>query len=226
MDLIKTLSALGLGTITSLHPCLIILNITALTAICGPMRKTAQMIFGTASFILGRTLSYVIIGSLIAAGALAAPETISFLKYYFTEFLGPLCIIVGMIISGMFGKSISASPLLQVTPGRGILHLGSLCILGAIHAVSFCPSSAGIYFGVLLPMASNPVQLLALNIFYGIGTGIPILVMVITAMGGKKVLIRQQKYHAAFEFWFPKITGGLLILLGIYLTLERVFEVW
>ncbi len=226
MDLIKSFSALGLGAVTSLHPCLIILNITALTAICGPMRKTALMLSGGVSFILGRTLSYVIIGILITAGALAAPETISFLKYYFNEFLGPLCIIVGMILAGMFGKSVSASPVAQIKSGRGILHLGSLFLLGIIHAVSFCPSSAGLFFGVLMPMASNPVQLLQLNIFYGIGTGIPILVMVITAIGGKKVLIRQPKYHAAFEFWFPKVTGGILILLGVYLTLVRVFEVW
>jgi cytochrome c biogenesis protein CcdA len=49
-------------------------------------------------------------------------------------------------------------------------------LLGALFALAFCPYSAVLFFGVLIPLALKSTGGVALPAVFAIGTGLPVLV--------------------------------------------------
>ena len=49
-------------------------------------------------------------------------------------------------------------------------------LLGVVFALAFCPYSAVLFFGVLVPLALRSTGGVALPAVYAIGTGLPVLV--------------------------------------------------
>ena len=76
----------------------------------------------------------------------------------------------------------------RISLGRGGGRLSSLgarvadwgmiggFLLGALFAFAFCPYSAALFFGVLIPLALKSAGGVALPAIYAIGTGLPVLV--------------------------------------------------
>ncbi len=50
-------------------------------------------------------------------------------------------------------------------------------LLGAIFALAFCPYSAVLYFGVLIPLALKSAGGISFPAVYALGTGLPVLVL-------------------------------------------------
>ena len=50
-------------------------------------------------------------------------------------------------------------------------------LLGAVFALAFCPYSAVLFFGVLIPLALKSTGGIGLPAVYAIGTGLPVLVI-------------------------------------------------
>jgi cytochrome c biogenesis protein CcdA len=97
--------------------------------------------------------------------------------------------------------------------------------LGAVFALSFCPVSAAIFFGMLVPLAAKHRSVLALPGVYGIATGLPVaLLAIVIAFGATRV---GDAFRAAtrFERWARPATGVVFIAVGIYETLRGVFGV-
>jgi len=46
-------------------------------------------------------------------------------------------------------------------------------VLGLVFALAFCPTSAGLFFGGLIPLALKSNSAILLPILYGIGTALP-----------------------------------------------------
>jgi cytochrome c biogenesis protein CcdA len=105
---------------------------------------------------------------------------------------------------------------------RGLWGAG---LLGVLFALSFCPISAALFFGSLIPLAVSNESGVLLPAVYGAGTGLPVLVVSIAvALGARSVGATFRKL-AAFEKWARRVTGGVFVLVGIYLTLVYVFGV-
>lgn len=225
MDTIYAVAALSLGIATSLHPCLALLNLGAFSLICGPVDRSLKMIAGGLLFILGRVTGYIGVALLFMAGAAFSPQAAQSLRYYGNALMGPLFIIMGMIISGLLGTSRSARAFIEMKARSGFFHYISLFVLGIIHAVSFCPVSAGFFFGILLPLSSEHNSFIV-NIFsYGIGTGLPLFILIIMTASGKNIISRYSKHQALLERWIKPVSGAVVIVIGIYLTLSRVFNI-
>lgn len=225
MDLFYVFASLSLGVVTALHPCLALLNLGAFSIICGPFVQSVRMIIGGLLFVLGRVAGYIGIGLLFMAGAAFSPQAAQLLRYYGNTLMGPLFIIIGMIIIGMFGSLKSAKALLQIKSQTGFVQYISLIFLGIIHAISFCPVSAGFFFGILMPLSSENNSLIANMSFYGLGTGLPLLVIIFLTAGGKKFLYGHSENRERIEFWIKTLSGAVVIVIGIYLTLDRVFNI-
>jgi hypothetical protein len=225
MDFLYAFASLSLGVVTSLHPCLALLNLGAYSIICGPMVQPVRMIIGGSLFIVGRIAGYIGIALLFMAGAIFSPQSAQLLRYYGNTLMGPLFIIIGMIISGMLGSSKSAKAFIQIRSRTGILQNLSLIFLGIIHAISFCPVSAGFFFGILMPLSSENNSLIANISFYGLGTGLPLLVIIFLTASGKKFLYGHSENRERIEFWIRTLSGAVVIVIGIYLTLDRVFNI-
>ena len=93
-------------------------------------------------------------------------------------------------------------------------------------AVSFCPVSAGLFFAVLVPLAISRGSAVLYPAAYGVGTGVPVLVVVMLAATGIKAVERKLADKRWVAQWLQRGAGGLLIAIGILYTLDHVYQLF
>ncbi len=219
-------SALWLGILTSISPCPLAMNITAISyvgrRVDNPMRVLGAGLFYTA----GRALTYTVLGALLVASLLAAPRLSHMLQKYMNLALGPLLIIIGMVLLELISFSSRGG---GVSEGmqRKVDRFGmwGALLLGIVFALSFCPVSAALFFGSLLALAVRHGSGVILPAVYGIGTGLPVLVFAILIASGTNRIGKAYDSLAAFEFWARRITGIVFIAAGIYYSLTYIFGI-
>jgi threonine/homoserine/homoserine lactone efflux protein len=96
--------------------------------------------------------------------------------------------------------------------------------LGLLFAVSFCPVSAALFFGSLLPLAVERQSTIVLPTVFGVGTALPVLLFAILLAAGAKSVGAVFQQLTRFEWWARQATGIALLLIGLYLTLHHVFR--
>ncbi|MFC1905450.1 aromatic aminobenezylarsenical efflux permease ArsG family transporter [Chloroflexota bacterium] len=176
---VPVLSALFLGLITAITPCPLATNIAAIAYISRRVTDRKYAVLTGALYTLGRIFSYSLIGILIVVLGLEIPGVALFLQNIGEQVLGPILIVVGLLMLFIdkfsFGKG-----------GGGLAALGGKVadcgmlggfLLGVIFALAFCPYSAVLYFGVLLPLALKTTGGIALPSIFAIGTSLPVLII-------------------------------------------------
>jgi threonine/homoserine/homoserine lactone efflux protein len=170
-------------------------------------------------------LAYMILGAMIAAGALSIPKLSYFLQKYMNALLGPILVMVGMFLLDMIRISASGPGLSEKLQKRadryGIWGAG---FLGFLFALSFCPLSGVLFFGSLIPLAIQHQSGIVMPTIYGIGTALPAFVCSIMIAMGAGYMGRIFDKLTAFERWARRITGAIFILVGIYITLVYIFR--
>ena len=98
--------------------------------------------------------------------------------------------------------------------------------LGGLFALSFCPVSAALFFGSLFPLTMKSGNSVVMPSIYGVGTGIPVLGFALLIAFGSKALSGAFNRITRLELWARRVTGAVFILVGVYYTLNYVFEVF
>jgi cytochrome c biogenesis protein CcdA len=175
---IPVLSALLLGLITAISPCPMATNIAAIAYVSRKVKERRYAVITGALYTLGRMFSYSIIGILIIVVGLEIPGLATFLQDFGEQVLGPLLIVVGviMLIADRIPLSLRGGRLSAI--GGKVADRGMVggFLLGALFALAFCPYSAVLFFGVLIPLSLKSAGGVTLPAVYAIGTGLPVLV--------------------------------------------------
>jgi len=183
---IPVLSALFLGLITAISPCPMATNIAAIAYVSRRATERRYAVITGALYTLGRMVSYSIIGILIIVVGLEIPGVATFLQDFGEKILGPLLIVIGllMLIIDRFSFGLGGGKLASL--GGKVADRGMLggFLLGVIFALAFCPYSAIIFFGVLIPLALKSTGGVTLPAVFAIGTGLPVLVFGILISAG------------------------------------------
>lgn len=220
-------SAFWLGILTAISPCPLASNIAAVSFISRGSTKNSRIVISGSLYALGRVLAYAGLGSLLAAGLLNSPEISRFLQKYMNQALGPILILVGLLLLGwlQLGFSlpiIGAEKLQAQAEKRGLLWAFPI---GMLFALSFCPVSAGLYFGALLPLLIKFKSWLILPLAYGIGTSLPVVVFAFLMVSGSQMLSRAFSGSQRLHSWFSSLVGTVFIGAGIYYCLAYIYEV-
>jgi cytochrome c biogenesis protein CcdA len=183
---IPVLSALLLGLITAISPCPLATNIAALAYVSRRATERRYAVMTGALYTLGRMFSYSVIGVIIIVAGLEIPGVASFLQDFGEQVLGPLLIVVGVIMLSINRISLNLGGGKLSSIGGKVADWGMIggFLLGALFALAFCPYSAVIFFGVLIPLALKSAGGVALPAVYAIGTGLPVLVFGILLSAG------------------------------------------
>jgi len=175
---IPALSALLLGLITAISPCPMATNIAAIAYISRRVTDRKYAIITGALYTLGRMFSYSVLGILIVVIGLEIPGVAALVQDIGEQVIGPLLIVAGliMLIIDRFSFGQGGGKLTLV--GGKVADWGMIggFLLGAIFAVAFCPYSAVLFFGALIPLALSSSGGIMLPAVYAIGTGLPVLV--------------------------------------------------
>lgn len=221
-----TVAALWLGILTSVSPCPLATNIAAISYIGRRVERPSLVLITGLLYTLGRTVVYVALAVLIVASLLAIPRLSLFLRHYMDLILGPLLILVGMFLLELISFKRSGGGIDEKTRQRvdnsGVW--GGL-LLGMLFALSFCPTSAALYFGSLIPLAADHGSRVLLPLTYGIGTALPVVVFAVLIAAGAQYVSRAFNVLSKVELWARRFTGAAFIGIGIYYCLRYVYGV-
>ena len=212
-----TISAIWLGLLTSISPCPLAANIAAMSYISRELGSTRRVLLSGFLYSLGRTVAYVLLAAAIVAGITSIPGLSFFLQRYVNQWVGPVLIVMGILLMEWIvlpwsGRGVSSHA------GNWMARRGSLgaFLLGGLLALAFCPVSAALFFGSLIPLALQSKLGVTLPFIYGIGTGLPVLVFAIAIAAGITSLSRWFNKLTQLELYMRKITGAIFILVGAY----------
>lgn len=220
-SILAVMPAAWLGFLCSISPCPLATNIAAISFVSRKVGKVGAVLGAGVLYTLGRTVAYAVVGILLIGGLSAAPEMSHLLQKYMNLLTGPLLILVAMVLLDMLKLRIPSTfgmgnAMQKMVEKAGVF---GAFLLGSLFALSFCPSSAALFFGSLLPLAIKMESGFVLPGIFGIATGLPVLLFAfLLAFSANKV---GQAYNrlAKLECWAQRITGGLFLLLGIVMTL-------
>jgi cytochrome c biogenesis protein CcdA len=219
------LSAFWLGVMTAVSPCPLATNIAAISFVGRQVGNDKGVLFSGLLYALGRTLVYVVLGFALASGLMAGGELSRFLQKYLNDLLGPVLILLGMALLGMLGSSasfnlINAEKLQKKAVDKGIWFA---LPIGIVFALSFCPVSAGLFFGALMPLSVKSGSSFILPCVYGIGTALPVIFFSFIIAFGGEYLGKAFNCLTKVEIWFRRVAGILFILAGIYYCLTHIY---
>ena len=225
-SLIPGFSAIWFGILTSISPCPLTTNIIATTYIGKQIKDSYGTLIAGFFYTIGRALAYVVISFIIVFSLLSVPEISFFLQENMNKILGPLLIIAGLFVLEILSFSLGGFSLSENFQKR--LGAGSIvgaCILGFIFALSFCPISAALFFGSIIPLSLKYESRLVLPFLYGVGTAFPVLLFSLIISYSSRIAGNFFNKLTAVELWLRRITGLLFLIIGIYFCMKYIFRI-
>ncbi len=220
-------TAIWLGILTSISPCPLATNIAAISYIGNRVDKPGLVFATGLLYTFGRTVAYLLLGIVLVTSLISAPYLSNWLQKYMTMILGPILILVGMVLLGLIGQGltgfVSSESIRKRAERMGLWGAG---LLGFVFALSFCPVSAAIFFGSLLPIAVSAQSAVLYPTIYGIGTALPVVLFSVVIASSAYSLARFFDKVMQFEVWARRITGILFIGIGIYFSIRYIFKLF
>lgn len=224
--IIGTASALWLGILTSISPCPLATNIAAISYIGRRVGNSRQVFLTGLLYTIGRTLAYLGLAFVLVASVLSVPQISLFLQKYMHMVLGPILIVVGMFLLGLIELNMGGGGM-----GNGLqkrvdaMGIWGALLLGIVFALTFCPTSAALFFGSLVPLSLKMNSSVTLPVVYGAGTALPVMVFAVLLATSAQSVGKAFNILSKIEWWARMITGWVFILVGVYFALKYVFEV-
>ena len=220
------LTALWTGVITSVSPCPLGTNIAALTYISkhSGTHRLAVLTHGL-FYALGRALAYIVIGFLIVKSLLSAPTFSFFMQRYGNQVLSPILVLAGMYMLDMFGRGFEGFNFFDFSKFKAKAGAFSSLLMGFMFALAFCPISAALYFGVIIPLAAKNPAPFSLPLLYGLGTALPVAAIAVVLDLGFKKMSAVASLAGKFQAYAKPVTAWVFIACGVYLGLKYIFAV-
>jgi len=223
--LVGLASALWLGVLTSISPCPLATNIAAMSFIGRRVGSSRRVFVSGLLYTVGRMLVYVFLAMIIVTSLLSVREISLWLQEYMNKILGPLLILVGMVLVELIALPVSSggwvSRMQKRAESFGLLGAG---LLGMVFALSFCPVSAALYFGSLIPLCAGAGSIALLPAIYGVGTALPVVLFASLIAFGAGSVGKAFDRLTLIERWARRVTGVVFILVGIYYCLTYIFK--
>ncbi len=216
-------AAIWLGILTSISPCPLATNIAAISYVGRRVEKTRLVLAAGLLYTAGRALAYTCVAVLVTQSLQMIPSVSMFLQKYMNLFIGPLLIGVGVLLTGVLNLSFGGAGVGNRMEER-VNRMGVMgaAFLGIVFALAFCPVSAGLFFGALVPLAlkSNTIWMSSL---FGVGTALPVIAFAIILAFSAHMIGAAFKKLTTIDLWARRITSAAMIIIGLYLTLRHNF---
>lgn len=226
--LIAAGSAVWLGILTSISPCPLATNIAAITYVSKRVARPGLVLMSGLLYMLGRMISYFVVAILVIESLFSSPSLSMFLQQNVNRILGPVMLVVGVLIIDFFpwpwvGRGFPFFARLQGSVDRlGIWGAG---LLGLVFALTFCPLSAALFFGSLIPVSVKFESSVLLPSLYGIGTALPVVVFAVILAFAANRLSKAFDAMTAIEKWMRRLTSVVFIVIGAYYCLSYTFGI-
>ena len=212
------LTAFLLGLIVALHPCPLAANVAAMGYLARDMHDRRRVLVRGLVYTAGRVLAYSVLGIVLIAvfrGSGGTEAVGRWFGQWGERLLAPVLIIVGCYF--LFGRFIHKHEHCPDVPvrGRKFRGLWGSLLLGVLLALSFCPESAIVYFGMLMPLSARSSGGYFLPVVFSVATSLPAVVLAwAVAYGVSGTSVVRNRMHAV-QRWINTIVGLLFVGAGV-----------
>ena len=215
---ITIVAASFIGLMTAISPCPLATNITAIAYTSKRIDNSKHTLLVGLLYTLGRMFTYVLLASLIVWFGINTQSIALFLQRYGEKILGPLLILIGLVMLDILKfhfvkESKKLNSLKEKLANKGFL--GSF-LLGVIFALAFCPFSAVLFFGMLIPLAIKAGDGLIIPSVFAFATGLPVIIFSFILVYSVSKLSAIINKVQTFERWTTRIVSIIFIGVGIY----------
>jgi len=215
--------AIWFGILTSISPCPLATNITAISFIGRRVDSVNKVLLSGLLYTAGRMAAYILLGIGLVSSIELVPPVANFLQRYMVYLIGPALIIIGILLLDIFRINFFGNGIIWEGMQKRVEQSGmwGALLMGLVFALSFCPVSAALFFGSLFSLAVKHQSMVILPSVYGIGTAIPVLAFAFIMAFSANSIGRVFDSLKAFEKWARIATGIIFILAGLYLVFMK-----
>lgn len=215
---IPRLAAFFIGLMTAISPCPLATNITAIAYASKKLDNSKHTLLVGFLYTLGRMFTYVLLSMLIVWFGLNMQGIALFLQKHGEKLLGPMLLAIGIIMLDVikFAPAQSSDKLnkfKEKLAGKGLL--GSF-LLGVVFALAFCPFSAVLFFGMLIPLAVKAGDGILIPAVFAFATGLPVIIFSFILVKSVSRLGQVMKKVQVFERWTRRVVAVIFIGVGLY----------
>jgi len=225
---IAILAAFFIGLMTAISPCPLATNMAAIAYVSKKIDSSKNTLFVGLLYAFGRAFAYAALASLIVYIGINTQGISFFLQEYGEKLLGPLLILIGVMaldlikIESLACGGRFASIQMKVSE-KG--YPGAF-FLGVLFSLAFCPFSAVLYFGMLIPLALKTGDAILLPSVFGLATGLPVVLFSILLVNGVSKLGHVMGQVQRFERGMRIAAGAAFLLIGLYYFFTRTIIIW
>jgi cytochrome c biogenesis protein CcdA len=174
---IPLVAAFFIGLMTAISPCPLTTNITAIAYISKKVGHGRHTMAVGLVYTLGRMVAYVLVASSILWIGLSSQDIALFLQKNGEMLLGPFLILLGvvMLTADRMPSFKGCGMISGISERCGDKGYAGGFLLGFIFALSFCPFSAVLFFGMLIPVALAAGDPLIIPSVFAIATALPVI---------------------------------------------------
>ncbi len=211
------LTAFVLGVMTSISPCPLATNITAIAYISKEIKTAKHTLLSGLSYTLGRAISYTLLAILIYFG-LSSFKIAKIFQGWGDKVLGIVLIIISLVMFGVIkinlsGKNEKVEKIKEWLASKG--YLGAI-LLGMLFALAFCPYSGVMFFGILIPLVISSTESLLLPPVFALGTALPVIIFSFILAFGVGKLTKIYNAMGKIEKVMRYSVATIFLLAGIY----------
>ena len=218
------IAAFFIGLMTSISPCPLATNITAIAYISKKINNGKHTLITGFVYTLGRMFTYVLLASLIIYIGVNVQSISLSLQKYGERLIGILLVFIGLVMLNIIRLSfIKSSGKLDKVKERlsekG--YLGSF-LLGVIFALAFCPFSAVLFFGMLIRLALKFSDGILIPSIFAFATGLPVILLSFVLVFSVSKLGNIMKKVELVEKYTRLVVGWIFIIVGAY----YIWKIW
>ncbi len=218
-------AAFWLGVLTSMSPCLLATNVAAISFLARKVERPRYVVASGACYMLGQSVAFVLLAMLIVSSLVSGPMISHWLQKYSYRLLGPVLVLAAIFLL----------ELIELKPRGGRLKRWAqqwaadegfwvAALLGLAFAMSFCPTTAALFFGSLIPLAVAHQSSVTLPLMYALGVAVPVFFLsVLVAMAAHEVG-RYFRRAVQIERWARRATGVIFLAVGAYFTIAHTLD--
>jgi len=214
---VPVLAAFILGWITAVSPCPLAMNITAIAYLSKDLANKRKVFLNGVVYTLGRMFSYTALAGIVFFGA-SKFQVARFFQQIDGIWIGIALFVFGILMLDVIKLNIPFFSKITNTVSNKKIKRNYLNVflLGIVFALAFCPYSAVLYFGGLIPLTLASSAGLLLPPVFAIATGLPVIMIAWLLAYSVSSIGNFYNRMKSFEKWFKRVIATVFIIVGIY----------
>ena len=220
---IPLLTAFALGLIMATSPCPLALNITATAWLSKELSDKRRVLLNCLFYTLGGMSGYTALASFIYLGT-SKLRIARWLQHIDSFWVGVALVVFGVLMFDFIRLNL---PLFnKITSSISSRNLKrnywNAFLIGIVFALTFCPYSAVLYFGGLIPLSVASASGLLLPSVFAFAACLPVIVVAFLLAYSVASLGKFYNRIKSFEKWFKRIVAVIFIAAGFFLIIKNI----